>query len=168
MEKLFTPDFGLMAWTALTFLLLLAVLAKFGWRPILEAIETRERGLREERQAAEAARNESQRIQADLEAKLAGLDARTKEVLAAAHKEAEALRVRHTEEAREEARRLLDKTRAELEEEKRRLTAQLRRETAQLAVAAAERLVRKSVDEGVRKSALDQFFKELDEKGGGR
>lgn len=164
MDKLFTPDAGLMVWTVLTFLLLLAVLGKFGWKPMIDAIEDRERRLHEERKAAEAARTEAQRIQADMETKLAGLDAKSKEILAIASKNAEALRAKHTAEAQEEAKRITDKARAELEEEKRRLVHELRKEVASLSVLAAEKLLRKSVDEGVQKNVLDSFFKELEQK----
>lgn len=165
MDKLFTPDVGLMVWTVVVFVILLAIMGKFGWRPLIKAIEAREKRLRDERQAAEAARTEAQRIQSDLEAKLAGLDAKSREVLAAASKEADALRARHTAEAQAEAKRIMDKTRTELGEEKRRLVVELRQEVAQLAVTAAEKLVHKTVDESVRKGALDQFFKELDHTG---
>lgn len=164
MEKLFTPDVGLMAWTVITFALLLLLLGKFGWRPLIEAIEARERHLHAEREAAESARKEARRIQADLEARLSDMDAKAQETLARAEKEAEALRARHSAEAQEEARRLLEKTRVEMEEERRRLVVSLRAEVALLAVTAAEKLVRKTIDEGVRKSALDEFFKDV-EKG---
>ena len=164
MEKLFSADLGLMVWTVATFLLLLAFLAKFGWPALLESIEERERHLHEEREAAERARKEAQRIQADLESKLAGLEAKSQEILSKAMKEAEALRAKHSSEAQQEAKRLLDKARAEMDEERRRLVVQLRADVAQLAVTAAEKLVHKTIDEGTRKTELDHFFKDL-EKG---
>ena len=168
MGELFEPHVGLMVWTSVTFILLVAVLAKFGWGPLIQALDEREGRLRAEREGAEKARAEAQRIQADLEAKLAGIDAKAREVLAQAGRDAEALRAKHAAEAEAEAKRLLDKARAELEEEKRRLVAQLRQETAQLAVQAAESLVRKSIDAGVRKAALDEFFADLDRSAGGK
>lgn len=164
MEKLFSPDVGLMVWTIATFLVLVAVLAKFGWPALIQSIDEREKHLHEEREAAEKARKEAQRIQADLESKLAGLEARSQEVLAKATKEAEVLRAKHSAEAQEEAKRLLDKARTEMDEERRRLVVQLRTEVAQLAVTAAEKLVHKTIDDGVRKSTLDTFFKDLEKE----
>ncbi|MBI4423499.1 MAG: F0F1 ATP synthase subunit B [Elusimicrobia bacterium] len=165
MEKLFTPDFGLMVWTVVTFLLLVAILAKFAWPPILQAIKDREEALRQERVLAEKARAEAQRIQKDLEAKLAELDVKSREVLSQAQRDADALRARHSEEAKAEAVKLMEKTRAGLEEEKRRLVGELRKEVADLSVLAAERLVRKSVDAGVKKAVLDQFFHDIEKPG---
>src|SRR5208282_5518349 len=103
MDKLFTPDVGLMVWTVLTFVLLLLILGKFGWKPLIESIKTRERYLQEERETAENARKEALRIQADLEARLAGLESKSQEIMAKAVKEAEALRAKHSAEAQEEA-----------------------------------------------------------------
>ena len=164
MEKLFSADVGLMVWTIATFLVLVAVLAKFGWPALVQSIEERERHLHEEREAAERARKEAQRIQADLEAKMAGLEARSQEVLAKAMKDAEALRAKHSAEAQEEAKRLLEKARAEMDEERRRLVVSLRAEVAGLAVSAAEKLVHKTIDDGVRKSTMEGFFKDLEKE----
>lgn len=162
MEKLLQPDTGLMFWTIVTFLTMVILLKTFAWGPLLHAIEERERHMKDEREGAEKARKEAQKIQTDLEARLAGLEAKSREILAQAQKEAEALRAKHSQEAKEEAERLMAKTRATLDEEKRRLVGELRQEVAQLSVQAAEKLVRKSVDQGVRKSVLDQFFQDID------
>lgn len=162
MEKLLQPDTGLMFWTIVTFLTMVFLLKTFAWGPLLRAIEERERHMKEEREAAEKARQEAQKIQADLEARLAGLEAKSREVLAQAQKDAEALRAKHSQEAKDEAERLMEKTRAALDEEKRRLVGELRKEVAELSVAAAEKLVRKSVDQNVRKTVLDQFFQDLE------
>ncbi|MBI3551077.1 MAG: F0F1 ATP synthase subunit B [Elusimicrobia bacterium] len=157
-------DVGLMVWTVLVFVILLAIMGKFGWGPMIAAIEDRERRLREERKAAEAARAEAQRIQADLEARLAEIDAKSREAMAQAAKDAEAFRSRHAAQAHDESKRILEKARAELEMEKQRLVRELRQEVATLSVMAAEKIVRKSVDDGVQKSVLDSFFKELEQK----
>ncbi len=164
MEKLFTPDVGLMVWTVVTFALLLGILGRFGWGPMIVAIEQREGRLREERQAAEAARAEAQRIQADLEGKLADLDRRSREILAAAAKEADALRAQNAAQAQAQAKQILGDARIELEEEKQRLVRDLRKEVAALSVLAAEKLLRKTVDESIQKNVLESFFKDLDAK----
>lgn len=167
MDQLLNPDTGLMFWTIVTFLAMLFLLKRFAWGPLLHAIEERERKMREERSAAEKARAEAQRIQGELEARFSAIDAKALETLARATREAEVLRGRHAAQAQEEAKRLLDKTRAELEEEKRRLVVELRKEVGALAVSVAEKVMRRSVDESVRKTALEQFLKELDASGSG-
>jgi len=162
MDKLIVPDTGLMVWTIVTFLCLVAILKLTAWGPLLKAIDEREYRLKADREAAEKARADAERIQKDLEAQLAGVHVKSKELLAAATKDGEALRARLKAEAEADAQAIKDKTAAELVAEKNRLVGDLRREVASLSVLAAEKLMRKSVDEGVQKNVLDGFFKDLD------
>jgi len=162
MDKLIVPDTGLMFWTILTFLFLVIILKKAAWGPLLHAVEERETRLRAEREAAEKARAEAERIQRELEAQMAGVQAKSKELLAAAAKDGESLRARLKAEAEADAAAIKDKTVAELAAEKNRLVGELRKEVATLSVLAAEKLLRKSVDDGVQKTVLEGFFKDLE------
>ena len=63
MDKLLTPDTGLMIWVIITFLCLVAILKLFAWGPLLGAIEAREGRIRADREGAEKARSEAERIQ---------------------------------------------------------------------------------------------------------
>lgn len=164
MEQLFTPNVGLMVWTVVTFLLLVGVLGRFGWKPLIRAIDEREERLKNEREAAERARAEAQRIQEELRVELSQIEARARELLSKAEREGAGARDQIVRSAQEEAKRVVEKTRGQLEEEKRRLVAELRQEVAELAVTAAERLLKKSVTPAVQKGVLDDFFREL-EKG---
>ncbi len=162
MDKLLNPDTGLMIWVIVTFLCLVGILKLFAWGPLLGAIEAREGRIKADREAAEKARSEAERIQKELEAQMAGVLAKGKEMLAAATKDGEALRAKLKGEAEADAQAIKDKTMADLAGEKNRLVGELRRETADLAVKAAEKLMRKTVDAGVQKTVLDGFFKDLE------
>jgi F-type H+-transporting ATPase subunit b len=165
MEKLVSPDPGLMFWTIVTFLALAALLKRFAWGPLLAAIATREAGLKAEAAAAKQARDDSERIKSELAAQLTEAGARREEVLARAAREGEALLAQIKTAAEEDARRLREKTSAELLREKERLVGELRREVAGLSVAAAEKLLRRSVDPAVEKAVLDDFLKEVSQGG---
>ncbi len=167
MDKLVTPDPGLMLWTIVTFLALVALLKRFAWGPLLTAIAEREARLRAEGAAAQKARDEAERIKNELSTQLAEAQARRQEVLDRAAKDGEAVLAQFKAAAEEETRRLREKTAAELGREKDRLVVELRREVADLSVAAAERLLRRSVDPGVEKAVLDEFLKDI-ERGGRR
>lgn len=162
MDKLIVPDTGLMFWTVVTFLCLVIILKKAAWGPLLKAIDEREYRLKEDRLAAEKARAEAERIQKELEAQMAGVQVKSKDLLAAASRDAEALRARLRAEAEADAQAIKDKTAAELVAEKDRLVGDLRQEVASLSVLAAEKLMRKSVDDGVQKSVLESFFRDLE------
>ncbi len=168
MDKLLQPDPGLMIWTIITFLVLVAILKKAAWGPLLAAIEARERRLGEERAAAEKARAQAERIQRELEEKLSSVHAQSRELLAAAARDGESLRAKLRAAAEDDARAIKDKTAAELAAEKNKLVAELRAHVADLSVSVAEKLIGKSVDDGVQKSVLDGFFKDLDAARGGR
>ena len=64
-NPLVQPDPGLFIWTIVTFLVLLTLLAKFAWKPLLEALETRQQGIRKALDDAQAAKQELQRLEQD-------------------------------------------------------------------------------------------------------
>lgn len=165
MDTLLNPDLGLAIWTIASFLILVTLLRVFAWGPLLGAVEAREDKMREERERAEKARAEAERIQADLTQKLASAQDEAKRIMSEANKDGEILRSKLKKSAEEEAKGMIDKTRAQLQEEKNRLVGELRAEVANLSVLAAERLVKKSVDKDVQKAVLSDFFKDLDKQG---
>lgn len=166
MDKLLSPDSGLLIWTVVTFLCLVFILKKVAWGPLLHAIEEREARLKAEREAAEAARASAEKIKAELEAQLSGAQAKARELVAQATKDSEALKASLKASAESDAQKIREKTMSELAEEKDRLVRELRKEVAGLSVMAAERLIRKSVDEGVQKTVLEGFYKDLEQQKG--
>ena len=162
MDKLLSPDPGLMFWTVVTFLALVAILKRYAWGPLLAAISEREARLKADAAAAQAARDEAGRIKDELAAQLGAIEARRQDVLARAAKDGEAVLAQFKAAAEDDSRRLREKTLAELEREKERLIAELRREVADLSVAAAERLLRRSVDPAVEKAVLEDFLKDVE------
>jgi len=165
MDKLVSPDPGLMFWTVVTFLALVVLLKRFAWGPLLAAIAEREAGLKADAQSARSAREEAQRIKDELAAQLSGIEARRQDALARAAQDGEALLAGFKAQAEKESRALREKTAAELNREKERLVRELRGEVADLSVRAAEKLLRRSVDPAVEKQVLDDFLKDI-ERGG--
>ena len=162
MDKLLNPDPGLAIWTIVTFLTLVMILKKTAWGPLLRAIEEREKRMKADVDGARSARDQAERIKAEIEAEMAGLQNKSREILSQAAKEAESLRAQLKAGAEDEARKIKEKTLAELADERDRLVRDLRKEVASLTVMAAERLMGKTVDEGVQKNVLEGFFKDLD------
>lgn len=167
MENLIKPDTGLMFWTFVTFFALVFILKTFAWGPLLHSVEEREARLKADREGAEKARAEAERIQKELEAQLAGAAAKSKELVSQALKDGEALRAKLKAEAEADAAAIKAKTSADLAAEKDKLVGELRKDVAVLSVMAAEKLMHKTVDEGVRKSVLDGFFKDLEKSQAG-
>ena len=164
MDTLLNPDTGLIIWTIITFLLLVAILKKFAWGPLLKAIDDREARLKADLDGAKESRKQAEALKLEIDEQMKGLDVKSREILDQAAKEGDALRAKLKSDAENDAQKIRDKTKAELAEERDRLVRELRKDVAALSVMAAEKLVRKSVDADVQKSVLDAFFKDLDKK----
>ena len=93
------PGFGLVFWTAITFLLLLFILRKFAWKPILGAVSDREEGIKKALASAEKARLEMQNLQADNERILKEARAEREALL----KEAREIKAKIVADAKDEA-----------------------------------------------------------------
>lgn len=78
---LITPEVGLIFWQTIVFLVLMLILAKFAWKPILGAVRTREESINEALASAEDARKEMQNLKADNEKLLQEARAERDEIL---------------------------------------------------------------------------------------
>src|SRR4051812_15818734 len=92
MDKLLNPDTGLLIWTIVTFLALVIILKKAAWGPLLHAIEEREAKLKGNNDGAHQARPGAEKSKADPEAQMNDLQAKSREILGQAQKDAETLR----------------------------------------------------------------------------
>ncbi|MFQ5897139.1 MAG: F0F1 ATP synthase subunit B [Candidatus Methylomirabilia bacterium] len=129
---------------AVNFLLLLFLLWRLLYRPFMAKMEERTQTIRKSLDEAEAARAEAQRLAEEYRAKLEAAHTEAHAIRETALREAAEERQRVVEAARGEAVRIVEVARAEIERDVRRAKQELRREVGGLAVAVAERLVRKS------------------------
>jgi len=161
MEKLFTPDVGLMVWTALTFLCLVFVLARFAWNPILKAIDLREEGIQANIHNAEKARVSAEQLRQDYETRLADVGTQVKALLAGADAQARQLKEDMIQAATAETARLMKASRLKLLEEEQRLIRSLRTEMAEISLTATEKMLRRGMDkpfqERLTQEALQSF-----------
>jgi F-type H+-transporting ATPase subunit b len=127
------------------FLILLAVLYKFLYRPLVGALEGRTAAIQRQLAEAQEAREEAQRQLAAMEERIRGAHAEAQATRERALREAAELRERLGAEARQEAARLVESAQAQVAQEVRRARAELRAEVGVLATEIAERLVRKSL-----------------------
>jgi F-type H+-transporting ATPase subunit b len=152
---------GLTLWTAITFLLLLVVLAKFAWGPIVKMLAERERTIREAIEAAKKERAEAERMFAEQKASLAQAQREAAELAKRNQQEVEALRQDLTARARKEADELVSSARKQIEEEKVKAMAELRGQVADLAIEAASRLVRANLDDATQRKLVEDYIAQL-------
>ena len=130
---------------AVNFGLLLIVLGKLLYRPLLGKMEERSQAIRKSLEEAQAARAEAQREREEHAAKIQAAHTEAQAIRAAALKEAAEEQRRLVDSARAEAARLVDSAKAELEQDVRRAKQALRQEVSDLAISVAERLIQRSL-----------------------
>ncbi len=159
-----TVDGGLVIWTLVVFGLLLLVLRRSAWPVLLSAVRERERRL--EQQIAEAERNR---------AEAAALLERHKQLLAAAHAEAQELlnrakavaekeRAALLAKAREEYEQLLTRARKDIGEEREKALLELRREAVELTIAATSRLLEAKLDTEANRRLVTEYLATLEQR----
>ena len=164
-NPLVQPDPGLYIWTIATFLILVALLGKFAWRPLLEALDRREETIRKSLEEARAARQEMERVRVE-----------SGEVLAAARVEADAIvsrtradAARLSEELRQKARadaeNILRNAERQIEAETARALQAIRHEAADLSVAIASKIIRRNLSREDNERLIAETFKEIEVKG---
>jgi F-type H+-transporting ATPase subunit b len=141
---------------AINFLLLLVILVKLLYKPLLAKMEERTQAIRRSLEEAQAARAESQREREEHAQKMTAAYAEAQAIRAAALKEAGEEQRRLVEAARGEAARLVESARNEMAQDVRRARQELRQEVVDLAITAAERLIRRTLrDEDHRRIVQD-------------
>ena len=140
--ELVKPEFGLVIWTLVTFLILLFLLRRFAWKPILGAVSDREDGIKDALASAEKARQEMENLQADNERILQEARAEREAMLKDAREIREQTIAKAETEAQEKASKIIEKAQAAIESEKKAAMAELKNHVASLSIEIAEKVVR--------------------------
>lgn len=127
------------------FLLLLVVLYRFLYRPLVAALEGRSAAIKQQLAEAQAAREEAQRQLAELEERLRSAQADAQATRERVVREAAELRERLATEARQESARLVETAQAEIAHATRQARGELRAEIGALAIEVAEHVIRRSL-----------------------
>jgi F-type H+-transporting ATPase subunit b len=149
------PDF---LWHTVSFLILIALLSRFLYRPITGMLEERTRRIQESLEAAEQARAEVAQADRERDELLATSRREIQEMMATAQHAAERIQSEARTTAQQEAQRIIETARQEAEAERAQAMAELRREVASLAVMAAERIIRRDLDEQTHRQLVEEFL----------
>lgn len=152
------PHVGLIIWTIVTFLVVLFVLKATVWKPLLVALDEREKRIADALESAEKAREEAQATLAEHQEKLEEAEEEARQIIAAARKEAEKVHRENLEKARAEARQTVEQARRSIEIDKQAALTELRAEVADLAVQAAGALVEANLDDEKNRKLVDDLI----------
>jgi len=161
-NPLVQPDPGLFIWTILTFLVLLALLARFAWRPLLAALERRQQLIAKSVEDAERARAELERVRQDAAKLLADARVEGESIIARSRAAADRLGDEMRQKAAGEADGILKKAEREIQLETARAIEQVRREAVELSVQIASKILHRSVSAEDNRALIEDSIKQID------
>ena len=156
------PDPGLFIWTILTFLVLLALLAKFAWRPLLDALERRQESIRAALDDAKHAKQELERLQSESQRILAQARTEAEGIITRTRDDASRFREELRQKAQQEAQAIVKNAEKQIELETARAIQQIRHEAVDLSVAIASKLLQRNVSKEDNERLIEETFRQLE------
>jgi F-type H+-transporting ATPase subunit b len=160
--NLITPEFGLLFWQTITFLVLLLLLSRFAWKPIMSSLREREETIEGALRSAELARQEMTKLRADNERLLDEARAERDAMMRKAQQTADAIVEEAKNKAAAESNRIVESARAAIQSERQAAIDDIRRQVATLSVDIAEKVIRRQINSDPQQRQLvDQFVKDI-------
>ncbi|MEI8136938.1 MAG: F0F1 ATP synthase subunit B [Bacteroidota bacterium] len=151
---LLEPGVGLIFWTTLTFIILLLLLAKFAWKPILNAIKTREEGITKALASAESALNDMRELKSNNEKILADARNERDALIKEAREAKDAIINEAKTKAQKDADRILASAREQIINEKNAAVTDLKNQVATLSIEIAEKILSSELSSDKKQRAL--------------
>lgn len=147
----------------INFLILLAILAKFAYKPIVAALEERQARIKANIESAEQEKAAAEQLRKEYQAQLSQARTQAQDIVEKAMKVAQQNKDEILEEARSEHARMLNEARVEIQREREHALAQLRSEVVALSVVAATKIVDRNMDNEINRQLVEDFIAKLDD-----
>ena len=155
-------DPGLFIWTILTFLVLLALLARFAWRPLLQALEGRQESIRKSLDDAQQAKEDLERLQQESAEIIRQGRVEADAIVSKSRSDAERLREEMKEKARAEADVVVRNAERQIELETGRALQQIRNEAIDLSVMIASKLIQRNLSKEDNEKLIEETLKQVE------
>ncbi|HZW37684.1 MAG: F0F1 ATP synthase subunit B [Syntrophothermus sp.] len=152
---------GLIFWTVVTFLILLFVLKKTAWKPILAALDQRENAIREALERAEKAKEEAQKLLDQNKADQMKAEDEAKKIIEQSRAYAEKIREDLMKKSKEDANKLVENAMTEIDRKKTEAFEELKGQIANIAVNAAEKILKQNLDRKAQEKIVDTYLSEI-------
>jgi F-type H+-transporting ATPase subunit b len=162
MNPLVQPDPGLYIWTIATFLVLLALLARFAWRPLLQALEQRQQSISKALDDARQAKQELERLHGESARILSEARAEADAILARTRDDANRFRDELKQKAHAEAANVVKNAERQIELETARALQQIRTEAVDLSVAIASKILQRNVSKEDNQRLIEETFRQIE------
>lgn len=152
---------GLIFWTVVTFVLLLLILKKMAWKPILNSLSERENFIKDSVERAETAKKEAEKLLEENKKNLAEAEQEAQKVIAQGREYAENLKAQIVDESKLEAKKLIDDAAVEIERKNQEAFTSLKGDIASIAIEAAEKILRDNLDKEKQTKIVNEFIQDL-------
>jgi len=160
--ELITPEIGLVFWTSISFLLLVFILGKYAWKPILNAVKDREQSINEALESAEEARKEMQNLKSANEQILKEARGEREKLLKDAHDIKSKMISDAKTEAQQQAEKMISQARESINNEKHAAITDLKNQVAELSIDIAKKVVAQELSSKAKHEALiENLLKDL-------
>ena len=163
---LYDINTGLSFWTLVVFGILVFILGKYAWGPILAAVDAREKGIQAALDEAAERNQEAETLLEKYKENLADARRQANELLAEGKTAGDSIRMEIEEKARGEAQSIIERARAEIERERDAAIAEIKRESVDLALSAATRLMKENLDQEKDRALVERYLAEMGGVGG--
>jgi F-type H+-transporting ATPase subunit b len=155
-------DPGLFIWTIVTFLVLLTVLAKFAWRPLLDALETRQNAIRKSLDDAQQAKVELERLHVESGQIIQKARVDAEGIISQSRVDGDRLREEIRSKARTEADHIVKNAERQIQLETSRALEQIRREAVDLSVMIASKIIQRNLSTEDNQRLIDDALKQVE------
>jgi F-type H+-transporting ATPase subunit b len=161
-NPLVQPDPGLFIWTIVTFLVLLTLLAKFAWTPLLQALEGRQESIRKSLDDARQAKQELERLQQESAEIIRQGRIEAEAIITRSRGDAERLREEMKQKARAEADGIVKNAERQIQLETSRAVQQIRREAVDLSVMIASKLIQRNLTKEDNEKLIEDALQQVE------
>ena len=156
--NLLAPNGGLMFWTLIIFIVVLLVLSKYAFKPLVAAVEAREQALEASLTQARADRDAASKLMAEQQAALDAARREAQLLVAEGRAAGEKLKGDLLEAGKVQQAELLERARREIIGEKERAIVELRREAVDLAIRGAGKVIEQNLDSAANRQLVENFL----------
>jgi len=161
-NPLVQPDPGLFIWTILTFVVLLVLLGKFAWKPLLAALDRRHEMIKDSLDDARMAQQELERLQQESKQIISGARVEAQSILANTRSEAEKLKGEMRQKAKEEADSIVRNAEKRIQVETEKAISEIRGEVVELSLLVASKLMEKNLSKEDNQSLIEESLKQIE------
>lgn len=160
-NPLLVLDPGLFVWTILSFLLLMFLLSKFAWKPLLKMLNEREEKIRTAIEKAENAEKKLETLNEQGEKILSDARSESQKLLLSTKETAQNLKEEIEREAKQKATSIIDQARVQIQAEKNQVLSEIKNELSSFSIMIAEKLIKKNINKDDNMKLINESIEKV-------